>query len=236
MNLGSHKDVAVLGWLDSHGWHVYLSVFQGFCNLNANRPFLWFALFHGIWAVFSKSLWHLFQLDERSYSSWRRDLVEGWKLKQTREKASQRTQWGSWKSQYATATGLMLLPGGRILQAAHLECLSSLWNKGLGSKSWHVGIKEKELETQTPELSHSCQCRKTRLFISTWCKYLHVGLYSVFPGDACLDAPLRSWQGMEHFGPSSGQHSIQHSGEFTHMLRVEPSTCLSVLLAQGPLV
>lgn len=47
MTLGSHKDVAVLGWLDSQGWQVYLSVFQRFSNFNADRPFLWFALFHG---------------------------------------------------------------------------------------------------------------------------------------------------------------------------------------------
>lgn len=172
MSLGSPKDAAELGWLDSHGWHVYLSVFPGFCNLTANRPFLWFALFHGISTVFSKSLWHLFQLDERSCSSWMRGLVQGWKLKHTRENASQRTQWGSWKSHYATATGLMLLPGVRILQAAPFECLSPLWNKGLGSKSWHVGIKEKELETESPELIHSCSCRKTRFYIGTWCKDL----------------------------------------------------------------
>lgn len=99
MTLGSHKDVAVLGWLDSQGWQVYLSVFQQFSNFNADRPFLWFALFHGTWTVFSKSLWHLLQLDERSYSSWMRDVVEGWKWNHSRENVSQRTQWGSCKSQ-----------------------------------------------------------------------------------------------------------------------------------------
>lgn len=63
---------------------------------------------------------------------------------------------------------------------------------------------------------------------------LHVGLYSVFPGETCWMLTSGAGKGWSTLAPV--QDSRAFSTQEDLLTSLKPSTCLSVLLAQGPLV
>lgn len=174
------------------------NVFQWFCNFNANRPFLWFALLYGTWTVFYKSFWHVFQLDKRSYSSWMRELIESWKPKHIGENASQRTQCEWCWSQYTIATGLILLLG-----VMNSECCSFLIP--IFSEQWSAWVKvikrKHKIEGAWNRISWAnpyMYMQKNEIIYvvaGTICIFVWRILYNVTRRDL-FDVGLKSWQSM----------------------------------------